>query len=93
MENYIREMVDICKLPFKEINNDFKVVQIGRSVIYISNYKKIIDYSDNKIVLKIKGNTLEIEGCSLQISQMNKNEIIIKGVINKFGMGIIDEEK
>lgn len=93
MENYIKEIIDVCKLPFGEIYNEFKVIQIGEGVIYICNYKKIIDYSPQKIVLKVKNNTLEIAGSDMFISQINKGEIIIKGCIQSCGLGVIHEKK
>lgn len=93
MDNFIQELVEICKLPFSEIKNDFKVIQLGRYAIYVCNYKKIIDYSINKIILKVQKGTLEILGNELYISQINKGEIIVKGDIQSFGVGVIDEKK
>jgi len=93
MENYIKEVVEICKLPFEEIGKDYKVILIGGKAIYICNYKKIIDYSLNKVVLKITNNTLEISGDNLEINQINKGEIIISGKIYSFGLGVVGEKK
>ncbi|MGN0961832.1 MAG: YabP/YqfC family sporulation protein [Christensenellales bacterium] len=93
MDNYLNEICDICKLPFNEINQDFKVIQLGTKAIYVCNFKKIIDYSIGKVVLKIQKGTLEIIGNDLYISQINKSEIIIKGFIESFGVGVIDEKK
>ena len=53
MENYIREIIDVCKLPFNEINKDIKVVQIGTSTIYICNFNKIKkQYKKNRLVFQ-----------------------------------------
>ena len=93
MENYINEIINVCKLPFSEVCNDFKVIQIGTKSIYICNYLKIIGYSIERIVLKVKRGILEIIGSDLYIYQINKSEIIIKGNIQSFGVGVIDEKK
>ena len=93
MENYIKEVINICRLPFDEISRDYKVIMLGGKAIYICNYKKIIDYSSNKVVLKIKNNTLEISGDVLEINQINKGEIVISGKIYSFGLGVISEKK
>ena len=93
MENYINELYSICKLPLAEINNKFKIVQVGDSIVYISNYLKLIDYGNEKIVLKVKNNLLEICGENLMISQLNKNEIIISGRIYSSVLGDYNAKK
>ena len=93
MNNYIKELITICKLPFNEIVEDFKVIQLSNKVIYVSNYKKIIDYTSKHLVLKVKNNTLEIAGDNLFLSQINRSEIIVKGLIYSFRLGVLNEKK
>ena len=92
MVNYIKELIDICKLPFDEVVNDFKIIQLGSGIIYISNFIKIIDYSMQSVVLKVKNNILEIKGINIKIVQLNKNEIVLKGEIYSCSLGIVDEK-
>ncbi len=92
MENYLNELSNICKLPFGDVCNNFKVIWFGKDGIYISNFKKLIDYSCKKIVLKITNNTLEVSGENLTISQINKGEIVVTGKIQSIGLGVIDEK-
>lgn len=92
MDNLINEIIDICKLPFDEVGKKFKVVQVGENIIYISNYMKLLDYSLNKIALKVKKDILEINGENLKISLMNKKEIVINGKINSFGIGLKNDK-
>lgn len=91
MDNFVGEILSVCKLPFEEINKDFKVIQLGRRAIYVCNYLKILDYSDDRILLKISKGKLQISGEGLFISQINKKEIIAKGNILSFGV-VIDEK-
>lgn len=93
MENYISEIVDICKLPFDEVLKDYKVIAISSKALYISNYKKILDYSQERVVLKIPADTLEILGENMCIRQINKGEIVISGKIYSFSLGSVKNEK
>ena len=87
MNNFIEELSDIIKLPFNEISKDSKVVMIGNKVLYVSNFIKILDYSSEKLSLKVYKNYLEIAGSNLIISQINKGEIIVKGNIMSYSFG------
>lgn len=87
MNNYIKELADICGLPFGEIIKDTKVIALGMKVLYISNYKKIISYSTTKIDLKVTKDVIHILGEKLIIKQMDKGELIVLGKINSFSVG------
>ncbi len=87
MNNYIKELADICGLPFGEIAKDTKVIALGTKILYISNYKKIISYSTSKIDLKVKKDVIHILGENLIIKQMDKGEMIVFGKINSFSVG------
>ena len=92
MNNYISELSSICKLPMELIDKNFKLIWFGAMGLYIANYKKIIDYNCERIVLKITNNTLEIVGNDLEISLINKGEILIKGKVNSISLGVVDEK-
>ena len=87
MNNFLGEIVSITKLPFDEILKDVKVTIIGGKIAHISNYIKILNYTTEKLTLKVYKNTLEIIGTSFSISQINKNEIILKGNIYSCNLG------
>jgi sporulation protein YqfC len=93
LNNYIKELIEICKLPYDEITHNYKIIQLGGKCIYVSNFKKIIDYMPSKIVLKIPYNTLEICGTDMMIEQINKNEILIRGCIQSFCQGVNNEKR
>lgn len=82
MDNYFNEIIGAVKLPFNEINKDTKIMLVGNKVLYVSNYIKILDYSTERIVVKVYKNILEILGQNISISQINKREMIIKGTLN-----------
>ena len=87
MENYIKEIINICRLPFNEITTDFKIIWLGNNIIYVCNYKKLLDYSQEHIMLKVNKTTLEIEGNDIAIKQMNRGEIVITGKFNSICLG------
>ena len=93
MDNYINELIDICKLPINEINNKFKIIYLGGDILYVSNYIKLLDYGCEKVVLKVKGNTIEILGLSLVIKLLNKKEILISGKIYSVSMGNVYDKQ
>mgnify|MGYP001775257171 CR=1 FL=1 len=66
---------------------------ISNKVLNISNFLKILDYSNEKIVIKVKKTkNIAIIGENLQICQINKKELIIKGHICSIELGDIDEK-
>ena len=87
MQNYINEIAGICKLPFSEISNKFKIIQIGEGIVYVTNYIKVIDYGEYKVSLKVKNGILDIVGECLRLEHIDKNEIIITGKIYSSCMG------
>lgn len=87
MDNFISEIANIVKLPFNEIIHDFKIIMLADKSIYVGNYKKILDYSSEKIVLKVYKDFLEITGQNLILSQINKNEIVVKGKVVGLSLG------
>ena len=89
----MKELSKICKLPFEEITKSFKLIWFGLSGLYVSNFKKIIDYRREFVVLKIPNNTIEIAGQNLEISLINKGELVISGNIEKVALGVSNEKK
>ena len=77
----MKELSKICKLPFEEITKSFKLIWFGLSGLYISNFKKIIDYRDKKGRIN---NRKEIEKAleNLDKESLNVEDIIRKGLSN-----------
>lgn len=87
MVNFLEEIVNICGLPYNELNNCHKIIQVGNKILYISNFIRIVDYSDKRLVLKVKKDLIEVVGQNLEIRLLNKGEVIVTGDIlfSKFG--------
>ncbi len=93
MNNLLNELSQIAKLPFNEIMNDYKFVIISDKILHLSNFIKILDYTSDCVKVLVKKNkSIEIVGENLHISQINKQEIIIKGKILNLGLGAKSEK-
>ena len=82
MKGFISEISEITGLPFEEIKKDFRIVQVGSKSIHIMNYSKILSYSNEQLILKIPNNKLEISGYNFEIKELNRREILLKGIVN-----------
>lgn len=58
-------------------------IYIYQNKINISNFLNIDHFSNDKIIIKLKNNSIIISGDSLVISKLLIDEILINGKINK----------
>lgn len=94
MNNFASELCDIAKLPFNEITSDYKIIMLSNKVLHLCNFIKVLDYTSSKIVIKVKKTkSIDIIGENLQICQINKSELIIKGIIQYVDFGENNEKK
>lgn len=93
MNNFIQEIVDTCKLPFGEISKDFKIIWIGIKSLYICNYRKLVDYNTNRIVISTLRGVVEVMGEELVLRQINKGEMVVSGEIMSVSRGGVDGKK
>ena len=73
-------MLEIFRSYLK--NEDYFVTMYS-NYIYIYKYQEIIKFTNNIISVKLKDLLLNIIGNNLLITKMEKNELLIKGNINK----------
>ncbi len=81
MINFIDEFSQFIDLPLSEVLSSYRYINIAGRLVCVQNYTKIISYSTEKIVLKAKKSILNIEGESLMIKELEKNNIIVTGKI------------
>lgn len=95
MFGFFNELKNVIGLDVKEIAKSYKVAFVDGGGVMVSNFQRILNYSSNLLVLKVKDNVLNIEGVGIEIKQLSKGEIIAKGKINKIYLSreYADEEK
>lgn len=91
MTGFFEEITKIVGLPFDELVSDYKVELIAGKVLSVSNYKKILIYTKNKIVFSLKHGIIEVLGEDLTIKELDKGSIIVSGVIHKVSDGVENE--
>lgn len=62
-----------CKSEIVEIS--------GNTEIRIENYQSIVEYSEEKLLLRCNGHLLEIRGQNLVIAFFDHTELLLKGSI------------
>lgn len=83
MNNFISEIVNNNDLM---LANEFRFTYCAKT-LWVANYIKIITFTPEKIVLKIKGDLFMVEGEKLKISTMEKHSIIVNGNITLLYFG------
>ena len=78
----LHNLIEKSDLPIKSKNDSFIDI-IGKNLIYIENYIRIICFDSEKIIVKCKKYNLTIIGSNLYMSYYNNLEIKIVGVIHE----------
>lgn len=75
------KIADKLDLPKDLILGAMNIHLTGNYEVYVENYKAIINYSSENIILKGRNNTVCIKGKRLCIDNFSKTDMIIKGYI------------
>ncbi len=78
---FIKELLKYMDADVSTLVGEFKLTLIGTRALFIQNYIKILNYSSNKIVFKIKNDILTVVGENFEIKEMGKQEIIVVGTV------------
>lgn len=77
------KIVDVCKLP-KDIVLGASIINIlGNQEIWIENYKGILEYNENKLLLQGKKNQILVRGKNLKITYYTKEDMKVCGHISE----------
>ena len=82
MSRFVNEICEMAGLSYGEVSNSIKVYWWKNTVI-INNFKKMLTYQSDKVVLASKDNKLSVEGENIKILQFSKDEIILSGKFEK----------
>ncbi len=76
------EIVRIIKNLQNFLMDQDYYIDIFNNFLHVYQYEELLKLSEKVIELKLKEFILTIEGDGLIVKTMNKNEILIKGIIN-----------
>ena len=62
-------------------SNEYRYYNIGGKAVYIENFIKIIAFSKEEIILKLKKGMFKVTGSELKIVELNKGSMLISGSI------------
>ena len=82
MLSFFDDIANLTGLPLDLISSGYRVYNFGGKSVYIENYKKIINYTNQSITLKLNKGVLKIQGQDLTIKELNLSTLVINGTIN-----------
>ncbi len=77
------QIIDTCQLPKDVLSGATIISMTGNTDILIENFKNIIKYQTDILILQCKKNQIQITGKQLSIELYTKEEIKIKGYISE----------
>lgn len=81
--NISNKIIDICQLP-KDVLLGASIISItGNREILIENFKNIIKYQSEILILQCKNNQIQLVGKNLKIEFYTKDAIKINGYISE----------
>ncbi|HHW17791.1 MAG TPA: sporulation protein YqfC [Firmicutes bacterium] len=81
-----QELADLLELPL-DISLDLpRVVVVGDLGVLISNHRGLIQYSPEEIVIGVGRGQISISGENLEIEEVSKEDMAVRGVIKSVEM-------
>ena len=79
----LRQTMISKNLPSEAILGDSFLTIIGHSEVWIENYKALLLYENDKVLVQASENIISIEGTGLIISHYMEEHMMIRGNISK----------
>ncbi len=79
----LRQTVLRTNLPSEAVMSESFITLIGRTEVWLENYKALVNYEENKILIQSKHYLICIEGTGLMISHYMEEHMMIRGNISK----------
>ncbi len=81
MFDFFDEIANRTGLPFDILNSGFRVINFSNKSVFIEGFVSIINFLEEEISIKLKKGIVKILGQKLKIKDMNKDSIVISGII------------
>lgn len=83
-ENIVSQnIINACQLPKDVLEGAFIISMTGNRELSIENFRHILKYQPDSLILQCKKCKIHIEGKDLNIELYSKEELRIKGVISE----------
>lgn len=82
MNHAVNRMTGALELPKDILYGEFRIRMIGNLELWVENYKGIVDYTENRIVLQGKHLCLAVQGKQLSIEYYTNEDMKITGRIH-----------
>ena len=80
---FSQQIMNTCQLPKDVLEGAAIISMTGNTEILIENFKNIIKYQTDLVVLQCKKNQIQMTGKKLEIERYTNEEIKIKGYISE----------
>lgn len=85
-KRFKQDIAELLELPL-DISLDVpRVVVIGDLGVFISNHRGLIQYSPKKLVIGVGHGQITISGDRLEIEEVSKEDMAVRGVIKSLEM-------
>ena len=88
----IRKINELLEMPNEVISNEPKITINGFNEAIIENYKNILEYEEFYIKVNTYIGAININGFNLTLTQLNQEDIMIKGKIENIDFEKITDE-
>ena len=78
-----QNIINACQLPKDVFEGAFIISMTGNKELIIENFKHIIKYQPDSLVLQCKKGKIHISGENLNIELYSEEELRIKGIISE----------
>lgn len=89
-KGFRQELSEILELPL-DVSLDLpKVTILGSLGVLIENHRGLIQYSPQKMVIGVGRGQISISGRDLQIEEVDREDVVVKGLIETVQMEVQD---
>lgn len=78
-ESILSRTADFFDLPAEAMAGDFKITLTGNRRLIVENHRGLMEYGENAIDINCGKMILKIKGEELEIRAMNSDELLITG--------------
>lgn len=83
-----QELAEFLELPLDVTLNLPRVIVVGHLGVLVSNHRGLISYSPGRLVIGVGQGQMTVTGQDLQIEEVGREEMVIRGVIRSIQMDI-----